>query len=67
MITIGIDAGTSVVKSVAYTSDGTELAVVRRPTKVEHPRPGWAEQDMDEVWQAVAGTVAELVAEVGSE
>ena len=67
MITIGIDAGTSVVKSVAYASDGTELAVVRRPTKVEHPRPGWAEQDMDEVWQAVAGTVAELVAEVGSE
>ncbi|GAA4834570.1 FGGY-family carbohydrate kinase [Saccharopolyspora rosea] len=67
MITIGIDAGTSVVKSVAYASDGTELAVVRRPTKVEHPRPGWAEQDMDEVWQAVAGTINELVAEVGSD
>ncbi|GAA0526363.1 carbohydrate kinase [Saccharopolyspora subtropica] len=67
MITIGIDAGTSVVKSVAYAEDGTELAVARRPTKVEHPRPGWAEQDMDEVWAAVADTVGELVAALGSE
>ncbi|MBE9375171.1 carbohydrate kinase [Saccharopolyspora sp. HNM0983] len=62
MITIGIDAGTSVVKSVAYTADGTELAVVRRPTRVHHPEPTWAEQDMDEVWTAVADTVAELAA-----
>ncbi|GAA4620200.1 FGGY family carbohydrate kinase [Saccharopolyspora hordei] len=67
MITIGIDAGTSVVKSVAYAADGTELAVARRPTRVEHPRPGWAEQDMHEVWDAVADTVAELTAETGSE
>lgn len=67
MITIGIDAGTSVVKSVAYASDGTELAVTRRPTRVERPRPGWAEQDMPEVWSAVADTVAELVAELGTD
>ncbi|GAA2781266.1 FGGY-family carbohydrate kinase [Saccharopolyspora taberi] len=64
MITIGIDAGTSVVKAVAYAEDGAELAVVRRPTQVEHPRPGWAEQDMTEVWDAVATTVAELVSTV---
>ncbi|MDA3625775.1 FGGY-family carbohydrate kinase [Saccharopolyspora oryzae] len=67
MITIGIDAGTSVVKSVAYAADGTELAVARRPTRVEHPRPGWAEQDMLEVWGAVADTVAELIAATGSD
>jgi xylulokinase/erythritol kinase len=67
VITIGIDAGTSVVKSVAYAADGTELAVARRPTRVGHPRPGWAEQDMPEVWSAVADTVAELVGRLGSE
>ncbi|QUH04922.1 carbohydrate kinase [Saccharopolyspora erythraea] len=67
MITIGIDAGTSVVKAVAYADDGVELAVVRRPTRVVHPEPGWAEQDMDEVWEAVATTVAELVSAVGQD
>jgi erythritol kinase (D-erythritol 1-phosphate-forming) len=64
VITIGIDAGTSLVKSVAYSEDGTELTVVQRPTKVDHPRPGWAEQDMDEVWDAVAATVRELIATI---
>lgn len=64
MITIGIDAGTSLVKSVAYADDGTEMAVARRPTRVHHPEPAWAEQDMAEVWGAVADTVAELAAEL---
>ncbi|MGP4015574.1 FGGY family carbohydrate kinase [Saccharopolyspora sp. 5N708] len=67
MITIGIDAGTSVVKSVGYAADGTELAVASRPTRVEHPRPGWAEQYMLDVWSAVADTVAELVSRLGAE
>ncbi|TCP56196.1 xylulokinase/erythritol kinase [Tamaricihabitans halophyticus] len=60
MISIGIDAGTSMVKSVAYDEDGTELAVASRPTRVRHPEPGWAEQDMAEVWQAVTTTITEL-------
>ncbi|PKW12640.1 FGGY family carbohydrate kinase [Saccharopolyspora spinosa] len=67
MTTIGIDAGTSVVSSVAYSADGTELAVTRRPTRVEHPRPGCAGQNMPEVWSAVADTVAELVAGLGTD
>ncbi|WP_433870056.1 FGGY family carbohydrate kinase [Saccharopolyspora sp. CA-218241] len=67
MITIGIDAGTSVVKSVAYAEDGAELAATRRPTKVDHPLPGRAEQDMDEVWDAVATTVADLVTRLDDE
>ncbi|KEI46121.1 FGGY-family carbohydrate kinase [Saccharopolyspora rectivirgula] len=62
MITIGIDAGTSVVKSVAYAATGTELAAAQRPTRVVRPHPGWSEQDMDEVLQAVLDTVTELTA-----
>lgn len=60
MISIGIDAGTSMVKSVAYDADGVELAVAARPTRVTHPHPGWAEQDMTEVWDAVAATITEV-------
>jgi xylulokinase len=59
---IAIDAGTTTIKVVGYGDDGKELAVSRRPTQVMRPRPGWAEQDMAEVWAAVADAVREVVA-----
>jgi len=59
---IAIDAGTTTIKVVGYGDDGTELAVSRRPTQVMRPRPGWAEQDMSEVWAAVTASLAEVVA-----
>ena len=67
MITIAMDVGTSVVKCVAYSENGEELAITRRPTKVRRPRPGWAEQDMDEVWNAACATVRELLAIAGTD
>lgn len=62
MTAIAIDAGTTVVKVVGYGPDGAELTVGRRPTRVTRPRPGWAEQDMADVWDAVASAVREVVA-----
>lgn len=62
MTAIAIDAGTTVVKVVGYGPDGAELTVGRRPTRVTRPRPGWAEQDMTDVWDAVASAVREVVA-----
>lgn len=56
---IALDVGTSVVKAVGF--DGAEArAVARRSCEVSRPRPGHAEQDMDEVWQAVVATVREV-------
>ncbi|MFJ9054964.1 FGGY family carbohydrate kinase [Streptomyces sp. NPDC102409] len=62
MTSLAIDAGTTTVKVVGYGSDGTELTVSHRPTRVLRPRPGHAEQDMDEVWEAVASAVREVAA-----
>lgn len=64
MAWIGIDAGTSVIKSVAFADDGLELAVARRPTTVLHPQEGFSEQRMDEVWQAVVDTVCSVRAQI---
>ena len=61
---IGIDAGTSMVKSVVFDDEGNELAVGRQKTTVLNPRPNWDEQDMLEVWEAVVITVNEAVAKV---
>ncbi len=61
MAWLAIDAGTSVIKSVLFASDGRELTLARANTEVLHPKPGWSEQDMDAVWAAVATTVREAV------
>ncbi|MFJ8749194.1 FGGY family carbohydrate kinase [Streptomyces sp. NPDC102441] len=62
MTSLAIDAGTTTVKVVGYGSDGTELTAGHRPTRVLRPRPGLAEQDMGEVWEAVASATREVVA-----
>lgn len=60
MAWLAVDVGTSVVKSVAYTDDGGELGLARQNTEVLSPRPGFAEQDMDAVWNAVVVTIREI-------
>ncbi|NUR92483.1 MAG: carbohydrate kinase, partial [Nonomuraea sp.] len=57
---ICVDAGTTVIKAVGYDSDGAELAVARRETRVTRPAPGHAEQDMRAVWEAVVSCVREV-------
>ncbi|MBA3416609.1 MAG: carbohydrate kinase, partial [Chloroflexia bacterium] len=44
-VLIGLDAGTSVVKAVAFAADGEVLRVASRPTQTRTPAPGHAEQD----------------------
>ncbi|MDX6744205.1 FGGY-family carbohydrate kinase [Actinocorallia sp. A-T 12471] len=56
---ICVDVGTSVIKAVGYDRHGAEAAVARSQAAVRRPAPDRAEQDMAEVWDAVARTVRE--------
>jgi erythritol kinase (D-erythritol 1-phosphate-forming) len=59
-ILIGIDAGTSVIKSVAFTRVGEQLAVAALPNSyVTLPNAG-VEQDMARTWTDTAKTLAAL-------
>ena len=60
--TLSVDAGTTVIKAVLFDASGRELLVTRRPTRILSPRPGWSEQDMTEVAEAVFACIAEAVA-----
>lgn len=61
MAIVCVDAGTSVIKAVAFDEgDGRALAVARRPTEARRPAPGFSEQDMNAVWEAVVATIAEV-------
>ncbi len=57
MAVISVDAGTTMIKAVGYDDSGAEAVIVRQATAVTHPHPGWAEQDMDSVWDAVAAGI----------
>lgn len=59
---IGLDAGTSVVKAVAFADDGEVLRVVARPTRVLTPHPGHAEQDVEATVEAVGEALRDVAA-----
>ncbi|MGL4308843.1 MAG: FGGY family carbohydrate kinase [Paracoccaceae bacterium] len=59
-ILIGIDAGTSVIKSVAFDLSGKQLAVAARPNRYTTRPDGAAVQDMAETWGLCAATLREL-------
>ncbi|WP_149181458.1 FGGY-family carbohydrate kinase [Streptomyces sp. TRM49041] len=57
MSVLAVDVGTSMIKTVVLDDEGNEVAVARQATSVQRPRPGWAEQDMTAVWEAVVTTI----------
>lgn len=47
----------------AFTVDGDPLGSVHRGYRTTYPRPGWAEQDPEEWWDAVVDATRTLLAE----
>ncbi|MEW5957965.1 MAG: FGGY-family carbohydrate kinase [Chloroflexota bacterium] len=59
---LGIDNGTTVTKAALFDLQGRTLAVgSSQEVKVVHPQPGWAEQNMDEIWQATATAIRQCL------
>lgn len=58
---IGIDVGTSGLKSLLVAADGTILAENTQGYGVSYPRPGWSEQDPEEWFAAAVRGLKELL------
>jgi erythritol kinase len=41
------------VKAAAFSDDGRQIATARESIALAHPRPGWAEQELEDIWTAV--------------
>ena len=55
---LGIDNGTTTTKATLFDLNGKEIAVASsREVKTSHPEPGWAEQSMEEIWQATVSAI----------
>jgi sugar (pentulose or hexulose) kinase len=60
---LGIDVGTSLIKSVLFDVHGREIAAVRRESQVAHPHPDWSEADMEAVWAVTRDALHEVLAQ----
>jgi len=57
---IGIDLGTSSVKSILIDGDDTVIATASAPLEVSRPHPTWSEQAPADWWTATAKTLDEI-------
>ncbi len=60
-VVIGVDIGTTSTKAVAYTGDGQVLAREAQEYPLRSALPGRAEQDPDEIFEAVLDTLSHAV------
>jgi xylulokinase len=65
---LGLDIGTSSSKGCLARPDGEIVATAQRPHTVSRPRPGWVEQDAEEVWWGdVQALCSELLEHAGDD
>jgi glycerol kinase len=61
-VVIALDAGTTGVRAFAVDHSGRSVGYRYREFAQHFPRPGWVEHDAEEIWSAIVGTTAELIA-----
>ncbi|MEU6196080.1 FGGY family carbohydrate kinase [Streptomyces sp. NPDC047061] len=59
---LAVDQGTSATKALLVRADGAVVASASAPLAIGHPRPGWAEQSPEDIWDSVLTAVATCLA-----
>lgn len=67
MSLIGLDVGTTGCKAIVFGDDGVVLGQGAREYPVLTPRPNWAEQDSEGVWDLAWDALSEAVAAAGAD
>ena len=60
MTLLGVDIGTTGCKAAVVSAQGAPLATAYREYPLITPRPGWAQLDPDEVWDAACSAIREV-------
>jgi len=64
-ILLGVDIGTTVVRAFGFAYDGKVVADSRREVGIVHPRPSWAEEEPNELFNSTVEVVREVARVVG--
>ena len=59
---LAIDQGTTNSKAVLVTPDGAIIARGSAPVGIDHPQPGWVEQDPLRIWASVVEAISACLA-----
>lgn len=62
---LGIDVGTSGVKTCLFRMDGSLQAAASADYPLLQPKPGWAEQHPEDWWRAVKHTIQDIIRKAG--
>jgi glycerol kinase len=60
-VVVAIDAGTTGVRTIAFDDHGRAVASAYREFAQHFPAPGLVEHDPNDIWNAAAGTLREVV------
>ena len=62
---LGIDIGTSACKVTLFRRDGTPVATASQSYETNYPKPGWAEQNPENWWDASCKAIRSLWGQAG--
>ena len=62
---LGIDLGTSGLKTILFNSDLKMVAQAFKATETFYPHSGWAEQNPDDWWSAVGENTRKIIEQSG--
>lgn len=62
---LGVDVGTTGCKATLYSLQGEPLHTGYAEYRMHNPRPGWVEEDPEDWWAAVVGSIRAVTAEPG--
>ncbi len=49
---LSLDEGTTSARAALYDDEGRRIAMESRPIECRFPKPGWVEQDPEDIWRA---------------
>jgi glycerol kinase len=66
-VILALDQGTTSSRAIAFGPDGSVRGAAQQEIGLSFPRPGWVEQDPEEIWAAQLATAVEALARAGAE
>jgi glycerol kinase len=62
---LALDQGTSSSRALVFDESGVILATARQPIEQIYPRPGWVEQDPEQIWSTQRDVARQALAQAG--
>lgn len=65
-LVLALDQGTTSSRAMLFGVDGVVRGLAQRPLAATYPRPGWVNQDANEIWQSVRAVGKDVLEQSGT-